>query len=191
MRLTQLFLLPILLIGMLVLAGCTQYHPREAPVVSSLIEAQTLPRYLVEKVERDGGQVVHIGETVSIVVPATELFNADSANLQYRGIELLDDIGKLISAHPSQLVRICGFTNNLGSPQRNKALSRRQAQVVSNYLWTQKIDARMAYAIGYGDEMPIASNDDRWGRKLNNRIVIHFRYDTYYNKPIGVVYVHG
>jgi outer membrane protein OmpA-like peptidoglycan-associated protein len=50
-------------------------------------------------------------------------------------------------------------------------LSLRRAKAVKDYLVSKGIDTRRVTAVGYGEERPIASNDDEVdGRELNRRV---------------------
>jgi outer membrane protein OmpA-like peptidoglycan-associated protein len=67
-------------------------------------------------------------------------------------------------------VEISGHTDFVGDDAYNKQLSQRRATAVVNYLIKKGIDASRLVGHGYGEEKPLASNDDeREGRELNRR----------------------
>ena len=69
-------------------------------------------------------------------------------------------------------VEIQGHTDSSGSSEKNMTLSERRAESVVNYLTEKGISAsRLNYA-GYGDTVPIESNETVEGRALNRRTTI-------------------
>ncbi len=68
-------------------------------------------------------------------------------------------------------VEISGHTDSYGSKQKNQVLSLHRADAVRAYLTSKGIDPRRITAMGYGEDRPLASNDDEQeGRELNRRV---------------------
>jgi outer membrane protein OmpA-like peptidoglycan-associated protein len=67
-------------------------------------------------------------------------------------------------------VVVQGHTDSTGSEQHNQSLSERRAQAVKNYLIGRGIDDGRMTAVGYGETLPVASNDTDWGRQQNRRV---------------------
>jgi outer membrane protein OmpA-like peptidoglycan-associated protein len=73
------------------------------------------------------------------------------------------------------MVMIEGHTDNIGDELKNKLLSENRAKNIKNYL-VQNFGIspnRIEYK-GYGEELPIASNDTEAGRKKNRRVVVKY-----------------
>ncbi len=68
---------------------------------------------------------------------------------------------------------IGGYTDNVGSPGANVALSQKRADAVRDALVAAGAPSDALIARGYGGESPIASNDDEAGRFKNQRIEFH------------------
>ena len=67
-------------------------------------------------------------------------------------------------------IRIEGNTDNVGSVASNKALSKKRAQSVANYLIQEHgMDANRVIVIGNGPDKPVASNSTADGRAKNRR----------------------
>ncbi|HHS83293.1 MAG TPA: OmpA family protein, partial [Devosia sp.] len=66
---------------------------------------------------------------------------------------------------------VSGHTDSDGPADANMALSVARAEAVVNTLIDAGVDFRRLYAIGYGETMPIASNDTREGKAQNRRII--------------------
>jgi outer membrane protein OmpA-like peptidoglycan-associated protein len=52
----------------------------------------------------------------------------------------------------------------------NRMLSERRASSVRNYLVQQGVSANSVTATGYGETLPVASNDNSSGRQQNRRV---------------------
>jgi len=67
-------------------------------------------------------------------------------------------------------VRVEGNTDNVGTPQGNKALSQRRAQAVVDYLVrTYNFDLNRFVVVGNGQDTPVADNETEEGRAQNRR----------------------
>lgn len=75
-----------------------------------------------------------------------------------------------LKANPSIKAIIQGYTDNVGNPESNVALSQRRADTVMNFLINNGISADRLSAKGYGEANPVASNDTAGGRAENRRI---------------------
>lgn len=130
---------------------------------------------LFSDLDRDHLQLVRIGEEYMIYLPSDVYFYNNSTHLNESFFPALDNIAKFINKHETELIKVAGYTDNIGNNTRNIALSRQQAQNVLNYLWRKGLNARMMYSAGYGSEFPVARNDYPDGRSANRRVQITFR----------------
>jgi OmpA-OmpF porin, OOP family len=68
------------------------------------------------------------------------------------------------------IVVVQGGSDSQGNKEYNYELSQRRAEEVVRYLSTKyKLPPYKVYAIGVGDEKPVAPNDTRNGREKNRR----------------------
>lgn len=97
-------------------------------------------------------------------------YDFDKASLKSESVNELNKLLQLLKDNPSMTVRIGSHTDNFGSKEYNVSLSHRRAMSVVNWLVKNGIDkSRLDYK-GYGEDQPIASNDDEEeGRELNRR----------------------
>lgn len=130
---------------------------------------------LHEDLLRGNVQIIRIGEDIMIVLPAHNFFYANSSHINEAFYPVLDNVAEFINNYQAVTIKIAGYTDNTGDKLRNLALSRQQAQNISNYLTRHYLDGRFIYATGYGDAFPIATNDTLEGRYTNRRIQITFR----------------
>ncbi len=74
--------------------------------------------------------------------------------------------------YPETTVEIAGYTDNVGSPAKNKALSLKRAQSIRKTLVDRfGIAPERVTAVGYGIESPVADNATPEGRAANRRAV--------------------
>lgn len=98
-------------------------------------------------------------------------FDFDKATFKDESYNELNKLQNMMASNPGMSIEISGHTDNIGSKAYNKSLSQRRANAVKDYLVNKGIDSRRVTAAGYGEEKPLASNDDeRDGRELNRRV---------------------
>ena len=97
------------------------------------------------------------------------IFATNSYALTPRIIQILDEFIDFLNTNATLKVSINGYTDNVGSSDKNIALSNNRAKAVFEYLVIEEIDGtRLSYK-GFGDKNPRASNKTEIGRKKNRR----------------------
>jgi outer membrane protein OmpA-like peptidoglycan-associated protein len=81
----------------------------------------------------------------------------------------LDRLVTLLQQNPEKKIEIGGHTDNVGSDEANLLLSDQRAASVVGYLVKKGIAADRLTAKGYGETLPIATNDTDTGRAKNRR----------------------
>lgn len=109
------------------------------------------------------------GEQQSVVLRGVN-FELDSAQLTTNAETILDGVTETLNTSPGFDVEIQGHTDSTGSASYNMNLSQNRAQSVKNYLVQGGVDSSRLTARGYGEDMPVASNDTRSGRAENRRV---------------------
>jgi OmpA-OmpF porin, OOP family len=106
----------------------------------------------------------------SNVVLNNIFFDVDKYELKEKSTVELEKIVRFLNENPNTRIQISGHTDNTGSADHNKELSRRRAAAVYNYLIKRGVsESRVRYQ-GYGADRPIADNATDEGRQLNRRI---------------------
>ena len=96
-------------------------------------------------------------------------FETGSAQLDKLSRYELENLLEFLNKNESVTIELAGYTDNTGDPAANLKLSQDRANVVYDFLISNKIDESRLQARGYGDQSPIASNDDEAGRETNRR----------------------
>lgn len=102
-------------------------------------------------------------------------FESGTATLQARTLPLLDNVARVLVAHP-ELGRILieSHTDNRGDPENSRALSQARADAVLAYLMTQGVPGARLEARGHGPDRPLQSNETSQGREANRRTELVF-----------------
>ncbi|MCP4443878.1 MAG: OmpA family protein [Myxococcales bacterium] len=97
-------------------------------------------------------------------------FDTASSELLPESYPRLDSVVEYMTHKKSARIEVAGHTDSVGNAKNNKALSEARAQACRTYLVGKGIDGDRIAALGYGDEMPVASNQTEDGRRENRRI---------------------
>ncbi|MBI1424268.1 MAG: OmpA family protein [Gammaproteobacteria bacterium] len=106
----------------------------------------------------------------------TLVFRLKRVNFQ-SGTAIIPETSKPLLAKVDAIIRklnvdnvvVQGHTDSVGSEDINKKLSTERASAVADYLYTLGGNYKLMYA-GYGDTVPIASNQTADGRATNRRV---------------------
>lgn len=97
-------------------------------------------------------------------------FETASATLTVNAERLLDDVARQLNARPELSVEVGGHTDSRGSDHYNQSLSEQRARSVQDYLIAQGVGPSRLSAVGYGEMLPVDSNDTVEGRERNRRV---------------------
>lgn len=127
-----------------------------------------LPEPVVVKKEE---KIVITEEDNRIVKEAIQNLEFDfaKASIKPHSYPALDRVAELLTRKNLNL-KLSGHTDNVGSKERNLALSRERAEAVKTYLVSKGVNASKIEAVGYGMSQPIASNKTAAGRQKNRRV---------------------
>ena len=125
-----------------------------------------------------GGQlnVAIVRGRMVIQLPQDVLFASGSATLGAEGRSTLTQVGSVLSELDDRTFQVEGHTDNvpISTSQfpSNWELSSARALSVVRVLIDAGVNPENLSGAGYGEYQPVASNDDREGRRLNRRIEI-------------------
>jgi len=119
--------------------------------------------------------VTNTGSELIVTMPQDILFALDSAAVRS---DLRRDLGVVagnLQAYPNSTISIEGHTDNTGTANYNRILSQRRANAVANILVNNGVPPARLYAVGRGENEPVASNLSATGRAQNRRVEIVIR----------------
>jgi len=125
-----------------------------------------------EKLARIPGTTVErVGEDMLLVhFESDVLFAVNSATLSSQSRSALNEAATVMVDFPKTAIVSQGHTDATGSEDHNQGLSERRARSVANFLVNQGVDSARIASMGYGENHPVASNDNSNGRSLNRRV---------------------
>ncbi|MEM9982274.1 MAG: OmpA family protein [Bacteroidota bacterium] len=134
-------------------------------------ESQTLEEAFKVKVTSEANiTALSVPKVGKRVVLRSVYFQKGAVQLAETSLKELDKLVVLLEGNPTAVIEIGGHTDNVGSAYQNKVLSQQRAEAVLTYITSKGIGRDRLKAVGYGEERPIASNDDeKEGRELNRR----------------------
>ncbi|MDD3739930.1 MAG: OmpA family protein [Bacteroidales bacterium] len=112
-------------------------------------------------------QRIEVGTTI---VLKNIFFDYDKATLRPESFAELNRVVAILNKQPKLKIEISGHTDNKGSMEYNKQLSKARAKTVVDYLISKGIPSDRLTFEGYAFEKPIATNDTDEGRQLNRRV---------------------
>lgn len=100
------------------------------------------------------------------------LFETDQATLQTGAQRTVQKVAEFLNQYPERKILIEGFTDSRGNEDYNQKLSEERAQAVRDLLVSSGVDSQRVEVQGYGEQYPLASNDNSAGRQQNRRVEI-------------------
>ena len=105
-----------------------------------------------------------------IVNMSDVLFDTGKYSLKPGAREKLAKIAGILLAYPGLNIEVGGYTDNVGGDEMNQKLSENRAGSVRDYLLQQGVTTNSVSAKGFGNTLPVASNDHSAGRQQNRRV---------------------
>lgn len=109
---------------------------------------------------------IDIGKTITL---RNIFFDFDKSTIRPESANELDRLIKLLSENPTIKIELGSHTDSKGSDDYNQKLSQSRSQSVVTYLIGKGISGDRLSAKGYGETVPVSTNDTDEGRQLNRR----------------------
>ena len=105
-----------------------------------------------------------------IVSMSDVLFDTGKYSLKPGAREKLAKVAGILLAYPGLNIAVGGYTDNVGGDEMNQRLSEHRADSVRDYLVQQGVATNSLSSKGFGNTLPVASNDNSAGRQQNRRV---------------------
>lgn len=109
---------------------------------------------------------IEVGQSI---VLKNIFFDFDKATIRSESANELDRLIKLLTENPTLKIELGSHTDSKGSDDYNQKLSQARSQSVVTYLIGKGISTDRLVAKGYGETVPVATNDTETGRQENRR----------------------
>lgn len=132
---------------------------------------------IAEVVEDLGGEQrrQETNQTVMMALQSEVMFPEDSAVFNAQAAARIQAIAQEINTQKATRVRVFGFTDDQGSYEHGKELSKKRADAVQAELAKTVTNPSVVFDVrGYSEDYPIADNGTEEGRKKNRRVEITF-----------------
>lgn len=135
---------------------------------------------LKEEIKKGEIEVTQLRDKLTLQMVEKILFDSGSAEIKGSGKKIIDRVAEILKNVNDKQIRIEGHTDNVPIGPKiakkfptNWELSTARATTVVRYLIEKGgINPKILSAVGYADNMPVASNDTEEGRAKNRRIEI-------------------
>jgi outer membrane protein OmpA-like peptidoglycan-associated protein len=115
------------------------------------------------------------GEALMVAFPGDVIFDTGSSSLSPGAFARLDQLADTLNRYPDTEVIVKGHTDGEGSEASNQVLSEQRADSVRRYLIGRGVAPSRIKAIGFGESMPLVTNETMAGRQQNRRVEIEVR----------------
>jgi outer membrane protein OmpA-like peptidoglycan-associated protein len=105
-----------------------------------------------------------------IVSMSDVLFDTGKYSLKPGAREKLAKVAGILLAYPGLNIEVGGYTDNVGGDAMNQTLSENRAGSVRDYLVKEGVATGSVSAKGFGNTLPVATNDNSAGRQQNRRV---------------------
>jgi outer membrane protein OmpA-like peptidoglycan-associated protein len=105
-----------------------------------------------------------------IVSMSDVLFDTGKYSLKPGAREKLAKVAGILLAYPSLNIEVGGYTDNVGGDAMNQTLSENRAGSVRDYLVQQGVATNSVSSKGFGNTLPVSSNENAAGRQQNRRV---------------------
>ena len=135
-------------------------EPTVKPTVDTVADASTESTITETTTETSLDPGVDIRRAFELLPTSNILFRSGSSILTTDSQDVLDSIAQLLRQFPNAKMDIDGHTDAQGDSNINLQLSQLRANAVRDYLIDQGISVYRLTAYGFGEGMPIATNDN-------------------------------
>jgi outer membrane protein OmpA-like peptidoglycan-associated protein len=97
-------------------------------------------------------------------------FQSGSSKLLPVSFDMLNQIAEIFSRYPGFMLKIDGYTDNVGNDFVNQQVSEARALACYEYLLGKGINKDFMSYKGHGESNPIADNNTALGRRINRRV---------------------
>jgi|GEM_PF-132586 len=113
-------------------------------------------------------------QLIVLTLKGDEFFKTDS-EVNPGAYADIDRTAQVMREYSQTTIIVEGHTDSTGNRSNNQLLSERRSQSVANLLMKRGVDASRITTVGYGQDRPVASNNDAGGHQLNRRVEIRIK----------------
>lgn len=119
-----------------------------------------------------GLRIARIGDSISINIPASFLFDDHLKGVSWNGSSVLSALATVLQQYDRTTVEIASYTDTTGSAEANQRASEARAKVVADVLARDGVPPDRISAKGYGETRPLVPTGDNVNQPRNRRVEI-------------------
>jgi len=112
------------------------------------------------------------GNLLALTFKGDVTFDTNSTVVKPGLLTEIDRVAQVFTQYPDTLIQVEGHTDSVGSENYNLELSYRRANSVRDLLVQRGVYMNRIETLGFGEIMPVATNDSAEGRQRNRRVEI-------------------
>jgi outer membrane protein OmpA-like peptidoglycan-associated protein len=122
-----------------------------------------------------GAEVQRRDDSLLVNFQGSTLFDSGSATLAPGAYDRLRSLATTLNNYPKSQVIVKGHTDAQGQDSFNQQLSEQRADRVRQFLISEGVSSARITSIGFGESMPVTTNDTAEGRAQNRRVEIEIK----------------
>jgi len=142
---------------------------RPLPPAMAAAYMARLDRELRQQTAGIGLDVLNLGGSIVVRIPATFTFDAGSSSVKPQTDATLLEIARTVKSMNQTFVDVLAHTDTTGTPQGNLALSEKRAAAVASYLAGHGVSKGRIASHGFGESAPLYVVDDTEMKRAANR----------------------
>ena len=178
-RFNLLWLLPLLLIPLLMLAFCHRRTDDRSTAVAPVpadsgtpVVAPASASTRADAVRADVANPFVVNATGPDANKAVLNFDVHTTTPNPAAMGTLSAVVAYLQANPAAHVALTGYTDNSGSAEVNKQLTQKRVDNVKSALTGAGVDASRIATANFGEAYPITDNSNPQARELNRRVEV-------------------
>ena len=128
-------------------------------------ELEAIPGAEVQR--RDDSLLVNFSDAI--------LFDTGKSTLMPGAYDRMRSLAATLNKYPQSQIIVKGHTDSVGAESFNQQLSEERAGRVRTFLISEGVEPSRITAIGFGESLPLVSNNTAAGRVQNRRVEIEIR----------------
>ena len=150
--------------------GCPEIK-KEIPKPVTTIAKPVIKKEIKKDISKEAKPVVKVQQnSLSHKTLQGILFDSGTDIILEKSYGILNQVLGVLNYNPTYQIEIQGHTDNEGSEETNKVLSEKRALRIKNYFVSKGIDEKRITTVGYGNTLPLSTNNTAKGKALNRRV---------------------
>lgn len=143
----------------------------EEQKIEEKIETNVVEEVVESKVVDVKSQIEELQSKINNLLQQRKItFERRSTELTTDSKSVVEDIAKILNEYSTFNLEVAGHTDSRGNDDLNKKISQDRANSVKKLLISFGVNENRINAVGYGEEFPIAKDDENGLSEINRRV---------------------